>query len=188
MSNIILGSKSPRRQELLSLITLEFDTYVIEVDEKVDEVEPIKIVEAISKKKMEAYTKKFKTEKIIITADTIVSCDNKVLGKPKDYNEAFEMIKLLSGKVHEVLTCVTINYYGKIVSFTEITKVSVINMTDNQINSYLMLNESYDKAGAYGIQGYFRLYIDRIDGDYYNVMGLPVCRLNQELIKLRDEN
>jgi septum formation protein len=181
---IILGSKSPRRKELLELLGYEFVIKVSDVDETVQYTTYQEMVQKIAMKKAIAIHKD-NINDLIISADTIVICNNQVLGKPKDINEARVMINLLKNKVHEVYTAVVCIHQETTINFLEVTKVWVTEITDEEIEEYIKTNEPYDKAGAYGIQGIFAKYIEKIDGDYYNVMGLPICRLNKELKKIK---
>lgn len=183
---MILGSKSPRRQELLKLISDEFRVQTIEVDESVDAYSsPIEYAHIIANKKINAYLEYFGSDEIIICADTIVVLNGKILEKPKDKNHCYQMIKELQNNKHLVYTTVAISYYGSITTFLEETAVYVDPMTEDEITEYVNSDEPYDKAGGYGIQGVFSKYISKIDGDYYNVMGLPVSRLYKELNKLK---
>lgn len=179
MKPIILASKSPRRKELLSLITENFIIKSAEVDESLpDGIQPDKAVEYLSKIKAEP----FKNDKdIVIGADTIVSIDGIILGKPKNCSDAFKMLKLLSGKYHSVFTGVTIIKPDSVKTFSVETKVKFFDLTDKEINDYLDTGEPFDKAGAYGIQGKGSLLVEKIDGDYFNVVGLPISTLNKYL-------
>lgn len=179
MRPIILASKSPRRKELLSLITENFVIKSAEVDESLpDGIQPDKAVEYLSKIKAEP----FKNEgDIIIGADTVVSIDDVILGKPKDRSDAFKMLKMLSGKYHSVFTGVTIITPDSTKTFSVETRVKFFDLTDREINDYLDTGEPFDKAGAYGIQGKGSLLVEKIDGDYFNVVGLPVSTLNKYL-------
>ncbi len=185
----ILASGSPRRKELLAKVIAEFEVIPAVSEENCDEVEPDKIVEELSLKKASEIFHKNLTESrqglVVIGADTVVSYNHRVLGKPAGSQEAFEMVKMLQGRTHSVFTGVTLffvdNNETKHVTFSECTKVHVSAMTDEEIQEYADSGEPLDKAGAYGIQGQFGKYITGIDGDYYNVVGLPVARLYQEL-------
>lgn len=180
---IILASKSPRRKELLSKLGHEFTTLLFDVDESVKDYKtPEDYVRQIVVHKGE-YAKRINPNDLIICADTIVVCDDKILEKPKSIEEARETIKLLSGKTHQVLTAVGLVCHNKLSIFIEKTDVEVIELLDSEIEEYIMTPEPYDKAGGYGIQGSFAKYISRLNGDYYNVMGLPLCRLNHEINK-----
>lgn len=177
---IILGSKSPRRKELLSLLGLKFEIVVSDVDEEVEYTNYVEMVEKIAQKKADFLLKNHQ-DSLVICADTIVICNDMVLGKPKDKQDARRMISMLSDNVHEVYTAVNLTSKSRKVNFVEKTKVFVSNLTDDEIEEYINTDEPYDKAGAYGIQGIFARFIYKIEGDYYNVMGLPVSRLYHEL-------
>lgn len=195
---IILASASPRRKELLELMGLKFVVRTAKTEEFTDEREPGEIVKALSSKKAEAVLSSLaedpeidpKSDKLIIAADTLVFADGKILGKPKDRGEAFEMLELLQGRSHEVRTGVTLVYIThdsglreKILrcSFQEVTGVTFNPMTEDEINGLIDTGEPMDKAGAYGIQGFSAKFIKGIEGDYYNVMGLPVASLYMRL-------
>lgn len=179
MRPIILASKSPRRKELLSLITENFVIKSAEVDENLPKgIQPDKAVEYLSKIKAEPFKSE---EDVIIGADTVVSIDGVILGKPKDRSNAFKMLKMLSGKYHSVFTGVTIIRPDSTKTFSVETRVKFFDLTDREINDYLDTGEPFDKAGAYGIQGKGSLLVEKIDGDYFNVVGLPVSTLNKYL-------
>lgn len=186
MKKLILGSGSPRRKELMAQIGLQFEVIVSDADENISETWPDRMVMELSKNKAEAVWNslddKSKAESIVIGADTIVYNDGKVLGKPKDEEDAYNMIKSLQDGVHSVYTGVTL-YGEEVVSFFEETKVYVYPMTDEEITGYIATKDPMDKAGAYGIQGLFAAFVKGIEGDYNNVVGLPVARLYQELKK-----
>lgn len=176
---LILASKSPRRRELLSLITTDFVVKSADVDETLPEdISPQKAVEYLSKIKAEPFNN---GENIVIGADTVVAVDGKILGKPADRQQAFEMLKSLSGKYHSVFTGVTVIKPEKSVTFSVETKVKFFDLTDDEIDSYIATGECDDKAGAYGIQGKGSLLVEKIDGDYFNVVGLPISKLNKYL-------
>lgn len=196
---IILASGSPRRKELLSQIGLSFTVRVSEADEHTEETKPEKLVCILSERKALAVwdelTEEEKKESILIGADTVVAVDDRILGKPADETEAFQMIKLLQGRSHQVYTGVTILRQGDMQpleegtstcsiqkkQFFERTDVLVYSMSEEEITAYVKTGEPLDKAGAYGIQGSFAAYIQGINGDYSNVVGLPVGRLYHEL-------
>src|SRR5690606_13329740 len=181
---LILASQSPRRQELLKGLGIDFQVVQIDADENFPEnLFGEEITEFISKTKSEAYPN-LKENEILITADTLVWLENEVLGKPKNKNEAFEMIRKMSGKIHEVFTSVTLKSIEKSVTFSEVTQVSFDEFTDEEIHYYIQNYKPFDKAGAYGIQdwlGYAK--ISKINGCYYNVMGLPLRKLYLELLR-----
>lgn len=176
---LILASKSPRRRELLSLITDDFVVKSAEVDESLpDGISPDKAVEYLSKIKAEPFNNGIDT---IIGADTVVAIDGKILGKPIDSTDAFNMLRLLSGRHHSVFTGVTVITPDKTETFSVETRVKFFDLTDEEIREYIATHECDDKAGAYGIQGKGSLLVEGIDGDYFNVVGLPVSRLKKRL-------
>lgn len=177
---LILASQSPRRKELMGLFHIPFSVLVADIDETMDPALPAyDEVARVSRLKAEAIPRK--DCDIVVAADTIVVCDNKILGKPKDEADAFRMLKLLSGKDHQVMTGLAVLREGKATVCTEVTDVHFRELTDREILSYIHTGEPMDKAGAYGIQGGAALFVEKLVGDYYNVMGLPVCRLGQLL-------
>ena len=183
---IILGSASPRRRELLSQIGIEFTVRVSEKEEVYHSETPEEIVKELALMKAENIGEEIKADTVIIGADTVVVLDQKILGKPEDEEDAFRMLKSLQGRPHEVYTGVAVlsrdREKGRLVrSHAVKTAVYVHEMTDDEIRSYIATGEPADKAGGYGIQGAFAKYIDRIDGDYYNVVGLPVSYVYQTL-------
>ncbi len=186
----ILASGSPRRRQLLAELGMDFEVIPAKGEEVITSDIPSKVVEELSNQKaieifhklLRESTKSF----VVIGADTVVSYSEKILGKPKDREDAERMIRSLQGNRHQVYTGVTVYYGDKGESFTfsECTDVDVYPLTDAEIEAYLDTDEPYDKAGAYGIQGLFGKFVKGIDGDYNNVVGLPLSRLYQEL-KLR---
>lgn len=183
---IILGSASPRRRELLSQIGIEFTVRVSEKEEVYHSETPEEIVKELALMKAENIGEEIKADTVIIGADTVVVLDQKILGKPEDEEDAFRMLKSLQGRPHEVYTGVAVlsrdREKGRLIrSHAVKTAVYVHEMTDDEIRSYIATGEPADKAGGYGIQGAFAKYIDRIDGDYYNVVGLPVSYVYQTL-------
>ena len=189
MKNIILASGSPRRKELLEQIGIEFTIEVGRGKEVTSRTKPDEVVKELSyQKAREIYDKN--KDAIIIGADTVVCVDDRILGKPASADNWREMIKSIQGRKHYVYTGVTVLWRSDdglthVLSFHEATGVYVHSMTDGEIEDYIATGEAYDKAGGYGIQGSFAKYIYRIDGDYNNVVGLPVSRLYQELKKSR---
>ena len=181
---VILASQSPRRQELIKLIFDDFQVLPAECDEALpDGIGARDAVEYLSKIKNEASRKIAHSNSLVISADTVVAVDDVILGKPADKEDACRMISLLSGKVHQVYTGVTLAYNEKAVTFSEKTDVEFYNLTDEEIEGYISTSEPYDKAGAYGIQGKAGLLVKSINGDYYNVVGLPVARLKREILE-----
>ncbi|MCQ2076814.1 MAG: Maf family nucleotide pyrophosphatase [Bacteroidaceae bacterium] len=183
---VLLASKSPRRKELLAGLGIEFDVYTIpKIDESYpSELKGKEIPMFISKQKIVAYLKQMEDNEMIITADTIVYIDGKVLGKPHNKQEAHDMLEMLSGKVHEVITGVSIATKEKQITFADISKVSFANLSEEDINFYIDKYAPFDKAGAYGIQEWIGFIgVNGLEGSYFNVMGLPVQRLYEELLK-----
>ena len=177
---LILASQSPRRRELLGLLGIPFEIRVPNADETMDPTgEPAQQVALVSRRKAEATPRE--EDAVVIAADTIVVCDGKILGKPKDPEDAARMLRLLSGRTHQVMTGLTVLYQDKVCSHTEVTQVTFRELSDSEILRYVRSGEPMDKAGAYGIQGGAALFAQGICGDYYNVVGLPVCRLVQVL-------
>lgn len=180
---IVLASGSPRRRELLEVVGVtDFEVCPAQGEEKTqDGLSPEETVKSLSGAKAREVAAKYDGDTVIIAADTIVCNDGRILGKPQDEAEAFSMLKALSGKVHEVYTGITLIKGETIVSGAECTKVEFRTLSDDEINAYIATGEPMDKAGAYGIQGKASLMVKKIDGDYFNVVGLPLCRLGQML-------
>ena len=178
--SIILASASPRRKELLSLFRVPFEIRVADIDETMDpEKSPFDEVARVSRCKALAVARQ--EDDTVIAADTIVVCEGKVLGKPHSAQEASRMLHLLSGRDHQVMTGVTVVRGQVCKTFTEVTDLHFRDLTDEEIDAYIATGEPMDKAGSYGIQGGAALFCQRLVGDYYNVMGLPVCRLGEVL-------
>ena len=183
---LILASASPRRKELLSLFHIPFIIRVADIDEAMDETKsPYDEVSRVSALKARAVERE--ADDIVIAADTIVVCQNKVLGKPHSVEEAREMLTLLSGRDHQVMTGCTVLRGEQSVTFTEVTDLHFKPLSRKEIDSYVASGEPMDKAGSYGFQGGAALFCQRLDGDYYNVVGLPVCRLGQVLKDIAPE-
>lgn len=184
MRKMILASASPRRRELLTQAGFSFEVKVSDADEIITEKEPDKIVKELALVKACAVAAS-ETEALIIGADTIVTVDGKILGKPRDAEEAFSMLSMLQGRTHQVYTGVALitkeEGLQKSHVFSEKTDVHMYPMTEQEIREYIATGEPLDKAGAYGIQGRAAVYIRKIEGDYNNVVGLPISRLYQEL-------
>ena len=182
---IILASKSPRRRQLLEGLDIPFEVIIHEVDEIFpDGLSMEEVPVYLAKLKAAPFYAELNLDTIVITADTIVWIDGTVLGKPNDYEHASEMLRHLSGKKHVVVTGVCLTSKEKQVTFSALTDVYFKNLSDSEIDYYLTNYRPYDKAGSYGVQewiGY--IAIERIEGSYFNVMGLPVQRLYEELIK-----
>lgn len=181
--NIILASQSPRRSELLNALNIPFEIKVIEVDENYPiELVGLDIPVYLAEKKANAYLETMDEQTMLITADTIVWHEGKVFNKPKDRNEAFAMLKSLSGKTHEVITGVCITTLKKRKVFHVISEVRFARINSQEINYYLDNYKPYDKAGAYGVQEWIGYVgVEHIGGSYFNVMGLPIQRLYTEL-------
>mgnify|MGYP000014030675 FL=1 len=182
--NIILASASPRRRELLSGLGVNFETLCLPgIDESFPDSLPANEVAGyISVKKAEAYKQQMQTNQLIITADTVVVSENRILGKPHSRENAVEMLRFLSGKTHHVITGVTILTTDKQKTFSVSTDVTFADITDEEINYYIDRYQPMDKAGAYGIQEWIGfIAVESISGSYFNVMGLPIQRLYQEL-------
>lgn len=201
MSQIILASQSPRRKELLEQIGLEFEICPAKEEEIITKTIPEEVVMELSKQKAEevaAMVSSFgeshkeittPSDILVIGADTVVAYDGKILGKPKDEADAKAMLTMLSGNTHSVFTGVTLvlidksGRAGELVFF-EKTDVKMHEMSELEIDRYIATGEPMDKAGSYGIQGKCAIYIEKIDGDYNNVVGLPITRIYQELKKI----
>lgn len=189
MSKIILASASPRRRELLGNMGLDFEIAVSDADEAAvsRDVPPYMYVQELALLKAAAAAKQFVNDRdaIIIGADTIVVSEGKILGKPRDDKDAFSMLRKLSGRVHQVYTgyCVMRISDAYTVCENVCTDVKFKELTDERINGYIATGEPMDKAGAYGIQGLGAMLIERINGDYFNVVGLPVSMLADTLEK-----
>ena len=183
---LILASASPRRKELLSLFGLPFVVRAADIDETMDPGKPpFDEVARVSRAKALAVARE--EDDAVVAADTIVVCDGRVLGKPHSREEAIAMLSLLSGRDHQVMTGCTVLRGSQIETFTEVTDLHFRPLSQREIETYVASGEPMDKAGAYGIQGGAALFCERIAGDYYNVMGLPVCRLSQTLKRLLPE-
>ncbi len=177
---LILASQSPRRKQLLGLFGLPFQVKVSDIDETMDPAaDPAQEVARVARQKALATHRE--KDDVVVAADTIVVCQSKVLGKPRSEEEARQMLRLLSGRDHQVMTGVAVLRGEQEAVFTEITDLHFKPLTDREIQRYVASGEPMDKAGAYGIQGGAALFCQRMTGDYYNVMGLPVCRLGQVL-------
>lgn len=178
---LILASASPRRKELISIICEEVKIAPADVNEDFSPDIPVTSVpEMLAVRKAKAVAETFPND-TVIGADTSVIVDGVILGKPTDSLDAKRMLKMLSGKTHQVITGCAIFKNGKSLSFSETTDVTFFPLTEKDIDEYIATNEPNDKAGAYGIQGYGSLLVKGINGDYFNVVGLPVAKLNKML-------
>ena len=181
--NLILASQSPRRRELMGLFHLPFAVRAADIDETMDASKhPYDEVARVSRLKAEATPRE--ADDVVIAADTIVVCDGKVLGKPKSEADAVAMLRLLSGRDHQVMTGMTVLRGSEAVTHTEVTDIHFRQLTEKEITDYVRTGEPMDKAGSYAIQGGAALFCEKLDGDYYNVVGLPVCRLGQILRRM----
>ena len=184
--NLILASASPRRQELLRIFGCPFTVRAADIDETMDpDKAPFDEVARVSRQKAQAIAAG--QDDVIIAADTIVVCCGKVLGKPRDAEDARRMLSLLSGRDHQVMTGCTVVRGSRAVTFTEVTDLHFRPLLPQEIRRYILTGEPMDKAGAYGIQGGAALFCQRMEGDYYNGMGLPLCRLGQVLRDMAPE-
>ena len=185
---VILASKSPRRRELLGKIIDSFEIITAETDEALPpSLHPSEGVRILAIRKGAAVRDTVGDEALIISSDTLVEIDGEPLGKPTDEACAAAMLTRLSGRGHNVHTGVAIHYKGKVFSGTHTSRVYFRKISDREIQDYIATGEPMDKAGAYGIQGGAALFTQRIAGDYYNVVGLPVCRLQQMLADMAPE-
>ena len=196
MKKIVLASASPRRRELLSQVGVTFEVMPADGEERITSTEPSKVVEELSYQKAMFTAKALEKQNghvpegfAVIGADTIVSYEGRILGKPSGKEDAVQMLRMLQGNTHQVYTGVTIlaeeNGSWKSLTFFECTDVIFYPATDEEITAYVESGEPMDKAGSYGIQGKFGIYVKGICGDYNNVVGLPVGRLVYELKKMK---
>ena len=183
---VILASQSPRRKELMGLFHIPFTVRVSDADETMDpKLSPAEAVGLVSRRKAEAVPRE--SDDLVIAADTIVVCGGQILGKPRDAADAYRMLRMLSGRDHQVMTGMTLLRGQSCRTVTEITDIHFRELSDREIHAYIRTGEPMDKAGSYGIQGGAALFADKIAGDYFNVVGLPVCRLSQLLRELIPE-
>lgn len=181
---IILASNSPRRRELLAGLDLDFEVKVIKgIDESYpDTLDPEKVAQYIASKKADAYVSAIHEDNLVITADTVVIVDKKILGKPHDESEAKAMLRLISGKSHQVVTGVCLMTKDKRREFSVSTDVTFRSLSESEIDYYVSHYRPFDKAGAYGIQEWIGYVgVTSLNGSYFNVMGLPVQRIYSEL-------
>ncbi|MBJ8028321.1 nucleoside triphosphate pyrophosphatase [Bacillus cereus group sp. N21] len=181
MKKLILASGSPRRKELLELAGVPFEIVVSEIEETIGAYSsPADIVMSLALQKASAVVENHE-DSVVLGADTIVTYESRILGKPKDEAEAKEILQLLSGKIHEVYTGVALISKEKTVTFYERTEVTFWELTEEEVDAYIATKEPLDKAGSYGIQGKGSIFVQHIQGDYYSVVGLPIARLVREL-------
>lgn len=184
---IVLASNSPRRKELLRLICSSFEIEPAEIDERLDDNIPLDLMpEHLALRKAEAVHKKHPDD-IVIGCDTGVFINNMMIGKPGTDKSAFEILKMLSGKTHRVITGCAVFKGERMFSFSQVTEVEFYPLSDDEINRYIATGEPNDKAGAYGIQGRGALLVKQIKGDYNNVVGLPVALLKRKLSEFLKE-
>jgi len=174
---VILASGSPRRRQLLQLVGIDHDVIPSDIDETIRVGElPEQYAERLAREKAE-HVARDKHESLVVGADTIVVIDDRLLGKPRDVEDAARMLRMLSGRSHTVMTAVAASINGRTVSGVELVDVTFLPLDDDRIHAYIATGEPMDKAGAYGIQGYGATIVRRIDGDYFAVMGLSLVRL-----------
>lgn len=179
---VILASQSPRRQELLARITTEFEVCPADVDESLSpDCTPKQNVQQLAQRKARAIFEQAEANALVIAADTIVVCDDTILGKPRDEVDAVQMLHMLSGRAHQVMTAVCVKTAETELAEVSVTDVTFRTLRDAEIKAYVSSGEPMDKAGAYGIQGKGGLFVSGIHGDYYGVMGLPICMLYEML-------
>lgn len=188
---IILASGSPRRREILDQVGIKYEVKPSNKEEKITSTDPAEVVKELSLMKASDVASGEADDCVIIGADTVVSSDNKILGKPKDEEDAVRMIANLCGRAHSVFTGVSIikkeNGVSQIQNFFVETKVKVAHMSDKEIRAYVATKEPMDKAGAYAIQGKFAPYIEGLEGDYYNVVGFPIASICKHLKEMNIE-
>ncbi|OCN03616.1 septum formation inhibitor Maf [Erysipelotrichaceae bacterium MTC7] len=185
MRDIILASQSPRRKELMESVGIPFRVMVSDSEEVFNEAIAIEdAIQEVAIAKAQSIAKQH-PESIVIGCDTIVYQNGKILGKPKDQEEAFQMLKSYSNSSHQVISGVAIIANGKIESFASVTEVHFYPLSDEEILAYIEAEQPYDKAGAYGIQEKAKAFVKSIDGDYFTIMGLPIAALYQRLKKFQ---
>ena len=182
---LILASQSPRRRELIGLLNMPFTVKTAPVDETMDGPDIQEQVAKLSLRKAQAVG--VFPGKLTVAADTVVVLDGCVLGKPATEAQAEQMLARLSGRTHEVMTGVTVLYSGGCICHTQVTRVRFRQLTEEEIRRYVQTGDPMDKAGAYGIQSGAAVFVEGIEGDYFNVVGLPVCKLSQMIAKAMEE-
>lgn len=183
MKRFIVASASPRRKEILQKAGYAFEVIPSDADESIDgEISPCEAVELLAFRKAQSVAEKH-PDAVVFGCDTVVVSDGVILGKPKDKADAFSTLKKLSGKTHEVITGVCITENGRSESFYEVTKVTFYPLSDETVESYIDTDEVYDKAGSYGIQGFGSVLVEKIEGDYFSVVGLPISKTARLLSK-----
>ena len=189
MYRIILASNSPRRREILEQAGINFQIIPSQCEEKISSTDPESVVKELALLKATSVANQYRDNTIVIGADTVVANMGKILGKPSDELDAANMLMNLQGHSHDVYTGVAIvikedNGNTQTLCFSENTKVRIDDMSKEQVMNYILTGEPMDKAGSYAIQGKFAKYIRGIEGDYYNVVGFPICRFRMEMKKL----
>lgn len=181
MSKIILASASPRRRELMDLAGYDFEVICADIVEVVPEnAQPQDVVMSLALQKAQAVAAEHEND-VVVGSDTVVALDGKILGKPHSEQEACEMLRSLSGRTHKVFTGVAVVGGGKVKNFFDETDVEFYPLDDGEIRKYVATGEPMDKAGAYGIQGKGAVLVKKINGDFFNVMGLPISKLYREM-------
>ena len=190
INKVILASKSPRRHELLSMLGFEISTIVSDVDEdKVTADTPELLASRLAHEKAVAVANEVvNTGLPIIAADTLVEIDGEILGKPKDEADARRMLTALSGNVHYVHTGISVIFEGKEINLTDTAKVFFRKIDEYELDAYISSKEPFDKAGAYGIQGKAGAFVERIEGDFFSIMGLPICAVTMALKELTKDS
>ncbi len=192
--NYILASQSPRRKEILETLGLTFEVVVADTDESSDVRDPYRLVEMLSERKGRAVHDRLVREgrelsdTLIIASDTVVAIDGEILGKPRDEEDARRMLRMYSGRSHEVVSGICLIRGDVCASSHEVTRVRFDEMDEETVCRYVATAKPYDKAGAYAIQGLASAYITGIEGDYFNVVGLPVHRMNRLYFEIFGEN
>jgi len=182
MKRLILASKSPRRDEILTLVGYRHEIIVSDADETIPEgTAAADAVAMISRRKADAVVSETEGERVVVAADTVVEVDGEIFGKPKDSADAERMLRTMSGGRHLVHTGITVTDGKSTVTETVTTEVLMRELSDREIYGYIESGEPFDKAGAYGIQGIAGAFVESLSGDYFNVMGLPVCRVSEIL-------
>lgn len=187
MGRLILASSSPNRRQILERAGIEFDWMISDADERAEGLAPAELVTELSRRKLEAVLPRCAYDDIVVTADTVVSIDDEILGKPHDAAEARRFLETLSGRTHIVFTGVQIAYKDRQMSFYQTTDVKFYPLSEKEINAYIESGEWHGKAGGYGIQGPAALFVEGIKGDYNNIFGLPAAQLMREIRKLVNE-
>ena len=181
MANVVLASQSPRRRELLGRIFSEFEVIPSGVEEIADTASPEEYVKSLAAAKAEDVASRLSPDTLVIGSDTVVVLDGRILEKPNDEEDAFRMLAAMSGRMHEVYTGIAVCKDGKTTTAFQVTKVWFRDLSEDAISRYIASGEPMDKAGAYGIQQKGALLVRGIEGDYFNVVGLPLCKLCEVL-------